>query len=86
MTEQIANRQGVTTDLIDISQMPLPVDDAGNFGNVANVFDESGKLLDQAFIKRADTDGPTDGCRFSATKPARLRGKPAAPPGNLRLE
>ena len=138
MTEQIANRQGVTTDLIDISQIPLPVDDAGdgikdpvfaekmamadalvivtpeynpsfpgllkhvldsclkeyihkaagivgvsagpfggvraiqnllpvirelglvnifwdvNFGNVANVFDESGKLLDQAFIKRAD--------------------------------
>ena len=25
-----------------------------NFGNVASVFDESGKLLDQAFIKRAD--------------------------------
>jgi NAD(P)H-dependent FMN reductase len=25
-----------------------------NFGNVANVFDESGKLLDQAFIKRSD--------------------------------
>jgi NAD(P)H-dependent FMN reductase len=25
-----------------------------NFGNVASVFDESGNLLDQAFIKRAD--------------------------------
>ena len=25
-----------------------------NFGNVGSVFDESGKLLDQAFIKRAD--------------------------------
>jgi NAD(P)H-dependent FMN reductase len=25
-----------------------------NFSNVASVFDESGKLLDQAFIKRAD--------------------------------
>ena len=25
-----------------------------NFGNVASVFDESGKLLDPAFIKRAD--------------------------------
>jgi NAD(P)H-dependent FMN reductase len=138
MMEQIENRQGVATELIDLSNSPMPVDDAGegikdaafsdkmaradalvivtpeynhsfpgllkhvldsclkeyihkaagivgvsagpfggvraiqdflpvirelglvnifwdvNFGNVASVFDESGKLLDQAFIKRAD--------------------------------
>jgi NAD(P)H-dependent FMN reductase len=138
MTEQIENRQGVATELIDLSKLPMPVDDAGedikdaafsdkmaradalvivtpeynhsfpgllkhvldsclkeyihkaagivgvsagpfggvraiqdflpvirelglvnifwdvNFGNVASVFDRSGKLLDQAFIKRAD--------------------------------
>ena len=138
MMEQIENRQGVATELIDLSNLPMPVDDAGegikdaafsdkmaradalvivtpeynhsfpgllkhvldsclkeyihkaagivgvsagpfggvraiqdflpvirelglvnifwdvNFGNVASVFDESGKLLDQAFIKRAD--------------------------------
>lgn len=138
MTEQLEKRQGVTTELIDISNLPMPIDDAGdgikdpifgdkmtradalvivtpeynhsfpgllkhvldsclkeyihkaagivgvsagpfggaraiqdflpvmrelglvnifwdvNFGNIANVFDDSGKLLDQAFIKRAD--------------------------------
>ena len=138
MTEQLEKRQNVTTELIDISRLPMPVDDAGdglkdpafaqkmaladalvivtpeynhsfpgllkhildsclkeyihkaagivgvsagpfggvraiqdflpvmrelglvnifwdvNFGNVASVFDDSGKLLDQAFIKRAD--------------------------------
>jgi NAD(P)H-dependent FMN reductase len=135
---QIEKRSGVVTDLIDISKVPMPIDDAGegikdqqfsermmsadalvivtpeynhsfpgllkhvldsclkeyihkaaglvgvsagpfggiraiqdflpvmrelglvnifwdlNFGNVSNVFDESGKLLDQAFIARAD--------------------------------
>lgn len=138
MTEQLEKRQGITTELIDISKLPMPVDDAGdgiknpafaekmafadalvivtpeynhsfpgllkhvldsclkeyihkaagivgvsagpfggvraiqdflpvirelglvnifwdvNFGNVAGVFDNSGELLDQAFIKRAD--------------------------------
>lgn len=138
MVEQIERRQGVTTDLIDLSKLPAPIDDAGesikdpafaekmtmadalvlvtpeynhsfpgllkhvldsclkeyihkaagivgvsagpfggvraiqdflpvirelglvnifwdvNFGNVASVFDASGRLLDQAFIKRAD--------------------------------
>lgn len=138
MVEQIERRQDVTTDLIDLSKLPAPIDDAGesikdpafaekmtmadalvlvtpeynhsfpgllkhvldsclkeyihkaagivgvsagpfggvraiqdflpvirelglvnifwdvNFGNVATVFDASGKLLDQAFIKRAD--------------------------------
>ncbi len=138
MVQQIEKRQGVSTDLIDISKLPMPVDDAGdgikdsafaekitmadalvivtpeynhsfpgllkhildsclkeyihkaagivgvsagpfggvraiqdflpvlrelglanifwdvNFGNVGSVFDASGNLLDQAFIKRAD--------------------------------
>ena len=138
MVGQVARREGVTTELIDISKLPLPVDDAGdgiktaefsekmaladalvivtpeynhsfpgllkhvldsclkeyihkaagivgvsagpfggvraiqdflpvirelglvnifwdvNFGNVSKVFDESGKLLDEAFIARAD--------------------------------
>ena len=138
MVEQIERRQGVTTELIDLSKLPAPIDDAGegikdpafsekmaaadalvivtpeynhsfpgllkhvldsclkeyihkaagivgvsagpfggvraiqdflpvirelglvnifwdvNFGNVSSVFDESGKLLDQAFVKRAD--------------------------------
>lgn len=138
MTEQLEKRQGVTTELIDISKLPMPVDDAGdgikdpafaekmaladalvivtpeynhsfpgllkhvldsclkeyihkaagivgvsagpfggvraiqdflpvmrelglvnifwdvNFGNVTGVFDDSGTLLDQAFIKRVD--------------------------------
>ena len=138
MAQQIEKRQGVITELIDISTLPMPVDDAGdgiknpafaekmamadalvivtpeynhsfpgllkhvldsclkeyihkaagivgvsagpfggvraiqdflpvirelglvnifwdvNFGNIASVFDESGKLLDQAFIKRAE--------------------------------
>ena len=136
--KQIERRQGVTTDLIDLSKLPAPIDDAGesikdpafaekmtmadalvlvtpeynhsfpgllkhvldsclkeyihkaagivgvsagpfggvraiqdflpvirelglvnifwdvNFGNVATVFDASGKLLDEAFIKRTD--------------------------------
>ena len=138
MAAQIEKRNGVKTELIDISKVPMPIDDAGegikdpvfsekmtmadalvivtpeynhsfpgllkhvldsclkeyihkaagivgvsagpfggvraiqdflpvirelglvnifwdvNFGNVASVFDETGKLLDQAFIKRAD--------------------------------
>jgi NAD(P)H-dependent FMN reductase len=138
MLSQISQREGIDTELIDISKLPMPVDDAGdgikdsefsakmvradalvivtpeynhsfpgllkhvldsclkeyihkaagivgvsagpfggvraiqdflpvirelglvnifwdvNFGNVASMFDESGKLLDQAFIKRAD--------------------------------
>jgi NAD(P)H-dependent FMN reductase len=138
MLGQISQREGIDTELIDISKLPMPVDDAGdgikdsefsakmvradalvivtpeynhsfpgllkhvldsclkeyihkaagivgvsagpfggvraiqdflpvirelglvnifwdvNFGNVASMFDESGKLLDQAFIKRAD--------------------------------
>jgi len=138
MVEQIERRQDVTTDLIDLSKLPAPIDDAGesikdpafaekmtmadalvlvtpeynhsfpgllkhvldsclkeyihkaagivgvsagpfggvraiqdflpvirelglvnifwdvNFGNVATVFDASGKLLDEAFINRAD--------------------------------
>jgi NAD(P)H-dependent FMN reductase len=138
MTAQIARREGLVTELIDISNLPMPVDDAGdgikdpafsekmvmadalvivtpeynhsfpgllkhvldsclkeyihkaagivgvsagpfggvraiqdllpvirelglvnifwdvNFGNVSKVFDESGKLLDDAFIARAD--------------------------------
>jgi NAD(P)H-dependent FMN reductase len=138
MVEQIEKRQSIGTELIDLSKLPMPVDDAGdgikdsafsekmaradalvivtpeynhsfpgllkhvldsclkeyihkaagivgvsagpfggvraiqdllpvvrelglvnifwdvNFGNVSSVFDESGKLLDQAFIKRAD--------------------------------
>jgi len=138
MVEQIERRQDVTTDLIDLSKLPAPIDDAGesikdpafaekmtmadalvlvtpeynhsfpgllkhvldsclkeyihkaagivgvsagpfggaraiqdflpvirelglvnifwdvNFGNVATVFDASGKLLDEAFIKRTD--------------------------------
>jgi len=138
MVEQIERRQDVTTDLIDLSKLPAPIDDAGesikdpafaekmtmadalvlvtpeynhsfpgllkhvldsclkeyihkaagivgvsagpfggvraiqdflpvirelglvnifwdvNFGNVATVFDASGKLLDETFIKRAD--------------------------------
>ena len=138
MVEQIERRQDVTTDLIDLSKLPAPIDDAGesikdpafaekmtmadalvlvtpeynhsfpgllkhvldsclkeyihkaagivgvsagpfggvraiqdflpvirelglvnifwdvNFGNVATVFDASGKLLDEAFITRAD--------------------------------
>ena len=138
MVEQIEKRPGVTTELIDLNQLPAPVDDAGegikdaafadkmaradalvivtpeynhsfpgllkhildsclkeyihkaagivgvsagpfggvraiqdflpvmrelglvnvfwdvNFGNVANVFDASGKLLDDAFVKRAE--------------------------------
>ncbi len=138
MAEQIEKRQGVRTELIDISALPMPVDDAGegikdpafsqkmaladalvivtpeynhsfpgllkhildsclkeyihkaagivgvsagpfggvraiqdflpvirelglvnifwdvNFGDVAKVFDETGKLLDPAFIKRSD--------------------------------
>ena len=138
MVGQVAKREGVTTELIDISKVPMPLDDAGegiknpefaqkmmladaliivtpeynhsfpgllkhvldsclkeyihkaagivgvsagpfggvrviqdflpvvrelglvnifwdvNFGNVSKVFDESGKLLDEAFISRAD--------------------------------
>jgi NAD(P)H-dependent FMN reductase len=138
MLSQISKREGIDTELIDISKVPMPVDDAGdgikdsefsakmvradalvivtpeynhsfpgllkhvldsclkeyihkaagivgvsagpfggvraiqdflpvirelglvnifwdvNFGNVASVFDESGNLLDQAFVKRAD--------------------------------
>jgi NAD(P)H-dependent FMN reductase len=138
MVEQIEKRQGITTELLDITRLPLPVNDAGdgikdpvfaekmaradalvivtpeynhsfpgllkhildsclkayihkaagivgvsagpfggvraiqdflpvirelglvnifwdvNFGNVSSVFDKSGKLLDQAFVKRAD--------------------------------
>ena len=138
MFEQIEKRRGVSTELIDLSDLPMPIDDAGeeikdgafsnkmaladalvivtpeynhsfpgllkhvldscleeyihkaagivgvsagpfggvraiqdflpvirelglvnifwdvNFGNVASVFDSSGNLLDQAFIKRAD--------------------------------
>jgi NAD(P)H-dependent FMN reductase len=138
MAEQIEKRQGVSTELIDISNVPMPADDAGdgikdpafagkmtmadalvivtpeynhsfpgllkhvldsclkeyihkaagivgvsagpfggvraiqdflpvirelglvnifwdvNFGNITSVFEPSGKLLDQAFIKRAD--------------------------------
>jgi NAD(P)H-dependent FMN reductase len=138
MVERIEKRRGVATELIDIEELPMPLDDAGegikdpafaekmaradalvivtpeynhsfpgllkhvldsclkeyihkaagivgisagpfggvraiqdflpvmrelglvnifwdvNFGNVASVFDDSGKLLDQAFIKRAD--------------------------------
>jgi NAD(P)H-dependent FMN reductase len=138
MVEQVEKRQGVSTELIDLSGVPLPIDDAGeeikdaafsnkmaradalvivtpeynhsfpgllkhaldsclkeyihkaagivgvsagpfggvraiqdflpvirelglvnifwdvSFGNVASVFDASGKLLDEAFIKRAD--------------------------------
>ncbi|HEX5022386.1 MAG TPA: NAD(P)H-dependent oxidoreductase [Candidatus Binatia bacterium] len=138
MLRQIEKRQGIATELIDLSELPMPIDDAGeeikdgafsnkmaladalvivtpeynhsfpgllkhvldsclkeyihkaagivgvsagpfggvraiqdflpvirelglvnifwdvNFGNVASVFDETGKLLDQAFIKRAD--------------------------------
>jgi NAD(P)H-dependent FMN reductase len=138
MVEQIERRQGVATELIDLSELPMPIDDAGeqikdatfankmaladalvivtpeynhsfpgllkhvldsclkeyihkaagivgvsagpfggvraiqdflpvirelglvnifwdvNFGNVSIVFDASGNLLDQAFIKRAD--------------------------------
>lgn len=138
MAEQIEKRQGVTTELIDISLLPMPVDDAGegikdsafaqkmaladalvivtpeynhsfpgllkhvldsclkeyihkaagivgvsagpfggvraiqdflpvirelglvnifwdvNFGNIGSVFDASGKLLEQAFVKRSD--------------------------------
>jgi NAD(P)H-dependent FMN reductase len=138
MFEQIEKRQGVTAELIDLSKLPMPIDDAGdgikdpafaekmtiadalvivtpeynhsfsgllkhvldsclkeyihkaagivgvsagpfggvraiqdflpvirelglvnifwdvNFGNVSSVFDDSGKLLDEAFIKRAD--------------------------------
>jgi len=138
MVNQLAKREGITTELIDIAKLPLPIDDAGegirdaefsakmaaadalvivtpeynhsfpgllkhildsclkeyihkaagivgvsagpfggvraiqdflpvirelglvnifwdvNFGNVASVFDETGKLLDQAFVKRAD--------------------------------
>jgi NAD(P)H-dependent FMN reductase len=138
MVAQIAKREGVVTELIDISKLPMPVDDAGdgvkdpefsakmaqadalvivtpeynhsfpgllkhvldsclkeyihkaagivgvsagpfggtrviqdflpvirelglvnifwdvNFGNVSKVFDESGKLLDEAFVARAD--------------------------------
>ena len=138
IVDQIAKRENITTELIDISKLPLPNDDAGegikdtefsanmaaadalvivtpeynhsfpgllkhildsclkeyihkaagivgvsagpfggvraiqdflpvirelglvnifwdvNFGNIAGVFDESGKLLDPAFIKRAD--------------------------------
>ncbi|HYA29394.1 MAG TPA: NAD(P)H-dependent oxidoreductase [Acidobacteriota bacterium] len=138
MVEQIEKRQGITTELLDITELPLPVNDAGdgikdpasaekmaladalvivtpeynhsfpgllkhildsclkeyihkaagivgvsagpfggvraiqdflpvirelglvnifwdvNFGNVSSVFDDSGKLLDQAFGKRAD--------------------------------
>jgi NAD(P)H-dependent FMN reductase len=138
MAQQIEKRRGIATEVIDISKLPMPIDDAGdgikdsaysekmvmadalvivtpeynhsfpgllkhvldsclkeyihkaagivgvsagpfggaraiqdflpvirelglvnifwdvNFGNVASVFDESGKLLDQAFIKRAD--------------------------------
>src|SRR5918996_1520786 len=138
MVGQIEKREGIITELIDISKLPMPVDDAGdgikdpafaekmttadalvivtpeynhsfpgllkhildsclkeyihkaagivgvsagpfggvraiqdflpvirelglvnifwdvNFGNVSSVFDESGKLLDQAFVKRAD--------------------------------
>jgi NAD(P)H-dependent FMN reductase len=138
MVQQIEKRQGVSTELIDLSDLPMPIDDAGeeikdssfskkmtladalvivtpeynhsfpgllkhvldsclkeyihkaagivgvsagpfggvraiqdflpvirelglvnifwdvNFGNVANIFDTSGKLLDEAFVKRAD--------------------------------
>jgi len=120
MVEQIQKRPCISTDLIDLSDLPMPIDDAlvivtpeynhsfpgllkhvldsclkeyihkaagivgvsagpfggvraiqdflpvirelglvnifwdVNFGNVASVFDPSGKLLDQAFIKRAD--------------------------------
>jgi NAD(P)H-dependent FMN reductase len=138
MVGQIEKRQGITTELIDISKLPMPIDDAGegikdaafsekmvradalvivtpeynhsfpgllkhildsclkeyihkaagivgvsagpfggiraiqdflpvirelglvnifwdvNFGNVSNVFSESGDLLDQAFVQRAD--------------------------------
>ena len=138
MLEQIEKRDGIKTELIDISELPMPVDDAGeaikdptfsekmvmadalvivtpeynhsfpgllkhvldsclkeyihkaagivgvsagafggvraiqdlipvirelglvnifwdvNFGNVSNVFDNSGKLLDEAFMSRAD--------------------------------
>jgi NAD(P)H-dependent FMN reductase len=138
MVGQIENRQGISTELIDLSELPMPSDDAGeqikdgafsakmaaadaliivtpeynhsfpgllkhvldsclkeyihkaagivgvsagpfggvraiqdflpvirelglvnifwdvNFGNVASVFDASGKLLDEAFVKRAD--------------------------------
>jgi NAD(P)H-dependent FMN reductase len=138
MFEQIEKRQGVATELIDLSKLPMPIDDTGegikdpafaekmtmadalvivtpeynhsfsgllkhvldsclkeyihkaagivgvsagpfggvraiqdflpvirelglvnifwdvNFGNVSSVFDDSGKLLDEAFIKRAD--------------------------------
>jgi NAD(P)H-dependent FMN reductase len=138
MVERIEKRQGVTTELIDLSKLPMPTEDAGegtkdpafaekmsmadalvivtpeynhsfpgllkhvldsclkeyihkaagivgvsagpfggvraiqdflpvirelglvnifwdvNFGNVGSVFDDSGKLLDDAFIKRAD--------------------------------
>jgi NAD(P)H-dependent FMN reductase len=138
MVQQIERRRDIATELIDISELPMPVDDAGeeikdavfsdkmsradalvivtpeynhsfpgllkhvldsclkeyihkaagivgvsagpfggvraiqdflpvirelglvnifwdvNFGNVANVFDTSGRLLDEAFIKRAD--------------------------------
>ena len=138
MVQQIEKRQGITTELLDLTSLPLPVGDAGdrikdplfaekmeladalvivtpeynhsfpgllkhildsclkeyihkaagivgvsagpfggvraiqdflpvirelglvnifwdvNFGNIANVFGDSGKLLDQAFVKRAD--------------------------------
>lgn len=138
MLEQIARRDGVTTELIDITEVPMPIDDAGesikdsvfaekmmmadalvivtpeynhsfpgllkhvldsclkeyihkaagiigvsagpfggiraiqdflpvirelglvnifwdvNFGNVGQVFDDSGRLLDEAFVARAD--------------------------------
>jgi NAD(P)H-dependent FMN reductase len=138
MVQQMEKRQGVSTELIDLSELPMPIDDAGeqikdeafsnkmaladalvvvtpeynhsfpgllkhildsclkeyihkavgivgvsagpfggvraiqdflpvmrelglvnifwdvNFGNVASVFDASGQLLDQAFVKRAD--------------------------------
>ena len=138
MARQIDRRQGISTELIDLSELPMPIDDAGeeikdgafsdkmahadalvivtpeynhsfpgllkhvldsclkeyihkaagivgvsagpfggvraiqdflpvirelglvnifwdvNFGSVANVFDASGRLLDEAFIKRAD--------------------------------
>ena len=79
---QIEKRNRVTSELIDISKLPMPIDDAGegiggvraiqdflpvirelglvnifwdvNFGNVSKVFDESGKLFDEAFVARAD--------------------------------
>src|SRR5687767_2755763 len=138
MVRQIEKRQGISTELIDLSELPMPIDDAGeaikdnafshkialadalvivtpeynhsfpgllkhvldsclkeyihkaagivgvsagpfggvraiqdflpvirefglvnifwdvNFGNIASVFDASGKLLDEAFVKRAD--------------------------------